>query len=233
PACPARTSQTGHAVRASWRAQKGGTAQHLATSTPVQTARRTTTQNSALAVAGGNSMMWSVWDRLRTTSTCVQLLITICCLMFWPLTAEAQKTAWEQYQREGVQAYKQGHYAEAEQQFTTALQEAERLGLSDQRLIVTLTSLAMLYSAQNQPDKAEPLYRRLLILRENTLEPEHLEVPASLDNLAEIYEAQGQYSRAEPLYQRALTIREKTLKPNHPGIASSLDNLAGIYEVQG
>ena len=59
-------------------------------------------------------MIWSVRDRLRTTNTCVQLLVTVGCLMLWPLTADAQKTAWEQYQRAGGQAYKQGHYAEAE-----------------------------------------------------------------------------------------------------------------------
>ena len=64
---------------------------------------------------------------VRTINTCVQLLIPVCCLMLWPLTADAQKTSWEKYQRAGVQAYKQGRYAEAEQQFTTALEEAERL----------------------------------------------------------------------------------------------------------
>ena len=178
-------------------------------------------------------MIWGVWDMVKIANTYVSLLITVCCLILWPLTAEAQKTAWEKYQRAGVEAYKQGRYAEAEQQFTLALEEAERLGFPDQRLTVTLTSLAMLYSAQNQPDKAEPLYQRILTIREKTLGPEHLEVAACLDNLAEVYEAQGQYTRAEPFYQRALTIREKALKPTHPGIASSLDNLAGIYEQFG
>ena len=100
---------------------------------------------------------------------------------------------WEKYQRAGVQAYKQGLYAEAEQQLTAALEEAERLGLPDQRLTVPLTTLALVYSAQNQPEKAEPLYQRLLILRETALGPDHLEVAACLDNLAEVYEAQGQY----------------------------------------
>ena len=96
---------------------------------------------------------------VKTTNTCVQLLVTVCCLMLWPLTADAQKTSWEKYQRAGVQAYKQSRYAEAEQQFTAALEEAVRLGLPDQRVIVTLTSLAMLYSTQNQPDKAEQIGR--------------------------------------------------------------------------
>lgn len=110
---------------------------------------------------------------------------------------------------------------------------AERLGLPDQRLTVPLTTLALVYSTQNQPEKAEPLYQCLLILRETALAPDHLEVAACLDNLAAVYEAQGQYTRTEPFYQRALSIREKALKPTHPGIASSLDNLAGLYAAQG
>src|SRR5437867_4639788 len=146
----------------------------------------------------------------------VWLLVLLGCLTLWPSSASAQKTAWEQYQRAGIQAYKQGLYAEAEQQLTAALDEAERLGLPDQSLIVPLTTLALVYSAQDQPAKAEPLYQRLLILRETALGPDHLEVAACLDNLAEVYEAQGQYTQAEPFYQRALSIREKVLKPTHP-----------------
>ena len=137
----------------------------------------------------------------------VWLLILVECLTLWPYSASAQKTEWEKYQRAGVQAYKQGSYAEAEQQLTAALEEAERLGLSDQHLTIPLTTLALVYSAQNQPDKAEPLYQRILTIREKTLGPDHLEVAACLDNLAEVYQAQGQYSQAEPFYQRALTIR--------------------------
>src|SRR5262247_4657554 len=161
------------------------------------------------------------------------LLVFLGCLPCWPSSASAQKTAWEQYQRAGVQAYKQGLYTEAEQQLTAALEEAELLGLPDRNLIIPLATLTLVYSAQNQPEKAEPLYQRLLLLRETALGPDHLEVAACLDSLAEVYEAQGQYTRAEPFYQRALSIREKVLKPTHPGIASSLDNLAGLYEAQG
>ena len=170
---------------------------------------------------------------IGTTNRCVWLLVLLGYLTLWVPLAGAQKTVWEQYQRAGVHAYKQGLYTEAEQQLTTALEEAERLGLPDQRLTVSLSILALVYSAQNQPEKAEPLYQRLLILRETTLGPDHLEVAACLDNLAEVYEAQGQYTRAEPFYQRALSIREKALRPTHPGIAASLHNLAGLYEAQG
>ena len=160
------------------------------------------------------------------------LLVLLGYLTLWVPLAGAQKTVGA-VSRAGVHAYKQGLYTEAEQQLTTALEEAERLGLPDQRLTVSLSILALVYSAQNQPEKAEPLYQRLLILRETTLGPDHLEVAACLDNLAEVYEAQGQYTRAEPFYQRALSIREKALRPTHPGIAASLHNLAGLYEAQG
>ena len=143
-----------------------------------------------------------------TTNMGVWLLVLLECCTLWPPSASAQKTAWERYQRAGVHAYKQGDYAEAEQQLTAALAEAEYLGLPDQRLTVPLTTLALVYSAQNQPEKAEPLYQRLLALRESVLGPNHLEVAACLDNLAEVYEAQGLYAHAEPFYQRALNIRE-------------------------
>src|SRR4030095_4794099 len=113
------------------------------------------------------------------------------------------------YQRAGVQAYKQGLYAEAEQQLTAALEEAERMGLSERRLIVPLTTLAIVYSAQNQPAKAEPLYQRLLILRETALGPDHLEVAACLHNLAEVYEAQGQDTLADTFSHHAVSIRER------------------------
>jgi tetratricopeptide (TPR) repeat protein len=146
---------------------------------------------------------------IGTTNGCVWLLVLLGYLTLSAPLASAQQTAWEKYQRAGVHAYKQGLYAEAEQQLIAALEEAERLGLPDQRLIVPLTTLALVYSAQNQPEEAEPLYQRLLILREIALGPDHLEVAACLDNLAEVYEAQGQYARAEPFYQRALSIREK------------------------
>jgi tetratricopeptide (TPR) repeat protein len=79
------------------------------------------------------------------------------------------------------------------------------------RLTVPLITLALVYSTQNRPEKAELVYQCFLILCETALSPDHLAVAACLDNLAEVYEAQGQYTRAEPFYQRALGIREKAL----------------------
>ena len=88
----------------------------------------------------------------------------------------------------------------------------------------------MLYEAQGDYAKAEPLYQRALAIREKALGPDHPDIATSLNNLAELYMRQGDYAKAEPLYQRALAIREKALGPDHPDIATSLNNLALLYE---
>src|SRR5579875_1590193 len=81
--------------------------------------------------------------------------------------------------------------------------------------------------------EAEPLYQRVLHIREQQLGLEHPEVAQSLNSLAMLYWEQGKYIEAEQLYQRALHIREQQLGPEHPEVAQSLNGLASLYEVQG
>jgi len=83
-------------------------------------------------------------------------------------------------------------------------------------LATSLDGLARLYADQGQFTKAEPLYERVLTIREKALGPEHPDVATSLDGLARLYADQGQFAKAEPLYERALTIREKALDPSTP-----------------
>ena len=47
----------------------------------------------------------------------------------------------------------------------------------------TLNNLALLYDAQGQYEKAEPLYRRSLAMSEQALGPKNLDVAQSLNNL--------------------------------------------------
>ena len=68
-----------------------------------------------------------------------------------------------------------------------------------------------MYRAQGHHDKAEPLYKRALDIREKVLGPRHQSVAVVLDNLALLYQAQGHYDKAEPLFIRALDIFEKVL----------------------
>jgi CHAT domain-containing protein len=81
--------------------------------------------------------------------------------------------------------------------------------------------------------KPNPLYQRLLAIKEKALGPEHLAVAAGLNNLAVLYRSTGQYAKAEPLFQRALAINEKALGSAHPDVALSLNNLAGLYQQTG
>ncbi len=108
-----------------------------------------------------------------------------------------------------------------------------RSALEDLDAGLALDMLAGIYQKQGQHDKAEPMYRRSLHIREKALGPDHSDVATSLNNLAEFYLHQGQYSTAEPLIQRSLKIRERALGPVHPDVATSLNNLAVVYQGKG
>ena len=80
-------------------------------------------------------------------------------------------------------------------------------------MATSLNNLALLYSDSGDYARAEPLYKRLLAIREKALGPDHPDVATSLNNLAELYRATGDYANAEPLYKRSLSIYEKALGP--------------------
>src|SRR5262245_43892589 len=71
--------------------------------------------------------------------------------------------------------------------------------------------------------------QRALIIREQTLGPDHIDVGQSLNNLASAYLELGRYAEAEPLFKRALVIREKNLGPDDPRVAATVNNLASVY----
>ena len=88
----------------------------------------------------------------------------VICFMLWFTVVFAQDTDWERAMSEGMVAYQQGRYAEAERLFKAALEEAEKFESQDPRLAESLSALAELYSTQSQYAQAEPLYRRALAI---------------------------------------------------------------------
>ncbi len=96
-----------------------------------------------------------------------------------------------------------------------------------------LDSLAQLYHPQGRYDKAEPLFRKALEIRQRELGDRHPSTATSLNNLALLYESQGRYGEAEPLYLETLDISKAELGDHHPDTATSLNNLAGLYRSQG
>ncbi|GAB4468194.1 MAG: hypothetical protein OHK0037_25540 [Elainellaceae cyanobacterium] len=108
------------------------------------------------------------------------------------------------------------------------LRHADSLDLAS-----SLDRLATIYQKQGRYAEAEPLFRRVLQLREQHLGPAHPEVATALNNLALLYQAEGRYYEAEPLFQRALAIDEQVYDPRHLEVATDLHNLAGLYQDQG
>src|SRR5215469_11198110 len=92
---------------------------------------------------------------------------------------------WESNFSQGMHAYQEQHFAEAEPFLQAALAQAEKLGPEDARLRETLKSLAQLYVAEEKYAEAEPLYRRALALAEKSLGPEHPGLASLRDRLAE------------------------------------------------
>ena len=74
-------------------------------------------------------------------------------------------------------------------------------------MVLSLRNLGKLYGAQGHYDKAEPLYRRALAIREQALGAEHQEVAKSLEELAEVLRQAGRAQEAEALQARAAVIR--------------------------
>lgn len=79
----------------------------------------------------------------------------------------------------------------------------------------TLRSEAKRLRAVGQYDGATVVAKKVLVIDEKALGPDHPDVATSLDNLAVLYCVQGQYALAQPLHKRALAIREKVLGPDH------------------
>ena len=82
-------------------------------------------------------------------------------------------------------------------------------------------------------EEAEPLLKRVMAVREQSLGPDHPDTATSLNNLAMLYEKQGRHKEALPLLERALDICERVLGQDHPETIISLNNLAIGYLSQG
>jgi tetratricopeptide (TPR) repeat protein len=87
-------------------------------------------------------------------------------------------------------------------------------------------ALGVLFDVKAVYARAEPLYRRALVISEASLGKDHPEVATCLNNLAELLRATNRLGEAEPLYRRALAIDEASLGKDHPNVATYLNNLA-------
>ncbi len=81
--------------------------------------------------------------------------------------------------------------------------------------------------------KALPLARQSLQVREEFLDVNHLDIANSANILGKIQLALLDLVEAETLFERSLKIRERQLGPSHPLVAESLSFLGRVYTEQG
>jgi len=74
---------------------------------------------------------------------------------------------------------------------------------------ISLSNLALLYNYEGKYSEAEPLYKRVVAIREKNLGPEHPDVAQSLDAYAALLRQAGQKADAEKMEDRARKIRAK------------------------
>lgn len=82
-------------------------------------------------------------------------------------------------------------------------------------------------------DESEAIYRRTLVVFEESFGPAHYDVAATLHNLGAVVVAQGNYKEAEENYRRALSIKERLLGEDSPDVALTCANLGGLLTVLG
>jgi CHAT domain-containing protein/Tfp pilus assembly protein PilF len=108
----------------------------------------------------------------------------------------------------------------------------------------SLNNFAWLYHKMGDYEKAEPLYKRSLAIREKNLKSDapkygnryeigKVKIAYSHKDLAFLYWDMGDYAKAMPLLKRAIAIVEKTLGFDHPRAATSLGGLAMLYFEMG
>lgn len=126
-----------------------------------------------------------------------------------------------------------GNLREAEGNFRTALELAEKFGDSDLRLSRTLTGLAKSLCQQGKHEESDPLYSRALIIDEKVHGEGHTNLEQDFRNIATHYLMQGKVEEAEDLYQYVLEEWEKSVGPKHPAVARCLNDLGVILCRQG
>jgi eukaryotic-like serine/threonine-protein kinase len=110
----------------------------------------------------------------------------------------------------------------ASELMTRAEQRVETL--ADQPLVQArmLNTISDVYVSLGMYDRAEPLARRALRLREKHAPTDHPDVASSLHDLARIEYERGNFDEAGRHFQAALAMRRRVLGPDHPEVAETL-----------
>jgi tetratricopeptide (TPR) repeat protein len=144
-----------------------------------------------------------------------------------PAALTERDARWHDYILAGRKAFEAEQYAEAERLFKLAMQLAEQFDAADARLAENLERMADLYRAWEKYDLAEPIYERLLALRDRELDRERRDRERALHSLAVLDRTEA---RSDAAIARA---HDDAAEHEHPDVARIMHNLAELYRAQG
>jgi len=117
--------------------------------------------------------------------------------------------------------------------YAKADQWAKDSALPDDKLDGLLNDYARFLFDYGKYKEAEPIYLRLISLRERTQGKEDSDTATSYNNIGLTYHSQGDYTKALEYYFKALDVKEKVLGKEHPDTAASYNNIGAVYDDQG
>lgn len=96
----------------------------------------------------------------------------------------------------------------------------------------TLRSMARLYMAFGEYDKAQPLVERALATAKNADTPDY-ELAMCLIDAAYLYKNQNNLNNAQAMCEQGLELQQRCIDKDHPYMAYTLRILSSIYQQQG
>lgn len=119
------------------------------------------------------------------------------------------QSTWEDKNRAGEKAFREGRLADANRLFTQALTNAQQFGANDVRLAPIYNNLALVSFVQNDFITSEALFEKSIAVVEKQGQENPLLLPV-LDNLTSLYVKQWAFGKAIQTSWRAYRIREKS-----------------------
>ncbi|KAF8585452.1 TPR-like protein [Ramaria rubella] len=98
-----------------------------------------------------------------------------------------------------------------------------------ERAVDVINSIGILHRKQGYLPKAEELYKRALVEKEESLGADHPSTLDTIHDLGVLYNELGRDEEAISMFERALTSRERFLGPEHGSTLETLHELGVVY----
>lgn len=134
-----------------------------------------------------------------------------------PITSSAASSSWSTTMADSSEASGNKQLNEANVVLSRA--PGEQLG----GMFATMMSVS---TTQKRYNEAEPLYKKVISIDEQSLGPDHPGLAADLNNLALLYVSQKKWADAEPLLSRAVAIYNKAYGADNLVSVTTRTNLA-------